>query len=391
MKKRTIGIIFIVVISAMVLVACGIEDSQLKLPPQSSEVATQASEETQNTQPTEPITTTEPENLGDPAGDIPTQREIYDAFYAYLVANENLILPYQQDLIFSGGGENYARNILVADFNQDGLEDLLCVVKEEFDDSIHLTSKLNILSFASGELVSIIEDEFYVGVGSGTKYAWFTLADGTLVSLSATSDDYTTHAFTRYLVETDGTLRPISCLSVKTDTAGNRAYYLDEIIIDQTRFDQELKAFQDGIQLILKNGPYEYDEIYKFYGAMEPSAMTYQEALEFLKPEALQIKGLDTYLGEWHYGTQPGVEALFSISQNDETITVDLQFYRLIGDRAELTPTGETTASFVFNNIPSYVSFDGDKITVTLEDRPIYGNTTVSQFLGATTFEFERR
>lgn len=392
MKKRAIWIMLSILAIAAIVVGCGVGGSQSKNPPTDKIVATQSTESTQSTEETQqvPAETRPPENLGDVEGIAVTQREAYDAFYAYLVAHENLILPYQQDLIFTGGGENYARNIMLADFNGDGLEDMLCVEKEEFDDSFHYSSKLHILSYENGGLRPILEDIFVVGAGGGTKYAWFTLADGSLASLHSTSDSSMVHVFTKYMVETDGSLRPIASLSVSTDAEGVAEYSYCANIIDQAQFEQELSVYKDNITLIIKNGPYEFDEIYRPYGAMEPVAMTYAEALEFLKPETITIDNLDAYLGEWSYGENPGIEASLRIEKKENGLWYNLQFFRLTGDCNILTPTSTNSASFTFNSIPGTITFLDDTIVIELEDRAIYGTDTVSQFLNATRFEFKR-
>ena len=257
--------------------------------------------------------------------------------------HESAITSCQQDLIYAGGGESYARNILVADINNDGIDDLLCVLKEGGDDC---DTKLRILSY-DGEIRTLLEQDYLVNVGGGTKYAWMLLPDGSLASVRTSNGDNLAYFFTKYGVDTDGKLVPASKLCTEFEQDGSQKFFVDDKLADESDFARELKIYQaKDLSLILKTGAYDYDSFFAFYADFDPIAMTFVDALEFLRPSA-EIVDLDKYLGEWIYHGENDMEGRLTVKDANGVISCDLQFYRLIGDQFSAYPISDTDAVFL--------------------------------------------
>ena len=366
MKKTTLGIIILLAIAMTLLVGCG-HDALKNDAKKVSIDTTEAAED-------KTLPRVDPD-------------DVYAAYYGYLIAHESAITSCQQDLIYAGGGESYARNILVADINSDGIDDLLCVLKEGGDDC---DTKLRILSY-DGEIRMLLEQDYLVNVGGGTKYAWMLLPDGSLASVRTSNGDNLAYFFTKYEVDTDGKLVPASKLCTKFEQDGSQKFFVDDKLADESDFARELRIYQaKDLSLILKTGAYDYDSFFAFYAGFDPIAMTFADALEFLQPSA-EIVDLDKYLGEWIYHGENDMEGRLTVKDANGLISCDLQFYRLIGDQFSAYPISDTSASIEFCGVPGTISFEDGKITIKLEDNHIYNDSTVSQFLFATEFAFERQ
>lgn len=366
MKKTTLWIIILSAIEMTLLVSCAYDALE--------NVAKKESFDTTESTEDKTLPRADPD-------------DVYTAYYGYLIAHESAITSCQQDLIYAGGGESYARNILVVDINNDGIDDLLCVLKEDGDDC---DTKLRILSY-DGEIRTLLERDYLVNVGGGTKYAWMLLPDGSLASVQTSNGDNLAYFFTKYGVDTDGKLVPVSKLCTKFEQDGSQKFFVDDKLADESDFARELKIYQaKDLSLILKTGAYDYDSFFAFYADFDPIAMTFADALEFLQPSA-EIVNLDEYLGEWIYHGENDMEGCLTIKDANGVISCDLQFYRLIGDQFSAYPISDTDASIEFCGVPGIISFEDGKITIKLEDNRIYNDSTVSQFLFAAEFAFERQ
>ena len=369
MKKSTIGIIVLMAIALLFLVGCNTGESRID--------DTRRTEETKdNQQIQEAITSTEPAQSTN-------QDDAYVAYYAYLVQHKSDIVPYEQELIQSGGGESYSCNIAIQDFNGDGLDDLLCVTKP--DDNPNAT--LCIFTYKGNDIQPIFETEYVIDAGGGARYTWLTMNDGALASVEASSDSVIEYTFTTYKIDNAGKIITDQSFTIEASNIG-------DLVPDSADKDSEtrIKPFQQNINLILKNNAYDFDQFFCVYQDFDPSALTFDEAIQELYSFVTwQITDIENYYGDWVYMRDGEVFGTLSVTEVEGVISCSLQFYRLTGDQFVIYPIDVDLAVFSFCDIPGRMRFDENTITIQIDDDLIYDDWTTSKFLGAIEFKFARQ
>lgn len=217
----------------------------------------------------------------------PSQEVLYDAYYNYLVENEHSIRPYQTTLQILGGSSG--RNISIADYDCDGVDDLFCVIATKSVGGYALQVQAKLLSYFDGEIVTLLSDSYSVGLCDTTSYAWFMQpSEGTLCSMAVSGDSPRRHQLTTYRRNLSGKYTSQQTLTRNIYEDGSVQYLLDSKQITADKYAQKFESRVDRSTLILLEGSGKHDEYFERLSSRTPVAMTYNEALQFLKPGSVE-------------------------------------------------------------------------------------------------------
>ncbi len=214
----------------------------------------------------------------------PSQAVLYDAYYNYLAENESIIRPYQTTLQLLGGTSG-GRNISIADYDCDGVEDLFCVIATKAVGGYALKVEAKLLSYFDGEIVTLLSDSYSVGLCDTTSYAWFLQPiEGMLCSMSASGDSPRSHQLTTYRRNIRGEYEKQQVLTRNIYEDGSVQYLLDSAPITADKYEKKFNDRIENSTLILLEGSGKHDEYFARLASKTPVAMTLDEACQYLKP-----------------------------------------------------------------------------------------------------------